>query len=173
LEEWAKDPKTLQLFAKHYQTKKPIPAELVAQMNRAGEFGKGLLVRRQMVYARVSLSAYDRSPEKVDLDKLVPQIEQEYLPYPSVEGTQMQNAFGHLDGYSAIYYTYMWSLVIAKDLFSQFDQSNLFTTETAQKYRQAVLEKGGSQPADTLVENFLNRKYDFTAYQNWLNEDAN
>lgn len=173
LEEWAKDSKTLQSFAKHHQTKQPIPAELVTQMNRAGEFGKGLQVRRQMVYARISLSAYDREPEKVDLDKLVPQIEQEYLPYPSVEGTQMQNAFGHLDGYSAIYYTYMWSLVIAKDLFSQFDKQNLFTLETAQKYRQTVLEKGGSQSADTLVENFLNRKYDFTAYQNWLNQDAN
>lgn len=173
LEEWAKDPKTLQLFAKHYQTKKPIPAELVTQMNRAGEFGKGLQVRRQMVYARISLSTYDRLPEKVDLDKLIPQIEQEYLPYPSVEGIHLQNAFGHLDGYSAIYYTYMWSLVIAKDLFSQFDRNNLFDLKIAQKYRQAVLEKGGSQPADTLVENFLARKYEFSAYQNWLNQDAN
>ena len=125
-----------------------------------------------MVYARVSLSAYDRTPQAVDLDELIPRVEKEYLPFPTVENTHMQTAFGHLDGYSAIYYTYMWSLVIAKDMFSKFDRDNLFTPGIAQKYRRAVLEKGGSQPADKLVESFLERKYDFNAYQNWLNQDA-
>jgi thimet oligopeptidase len=173
LEEWARDPKALQSFARHHETGEPIPAELVTQMNRAGEFGKGLQVRRQMVFARVSLSAYDRSPESVDLDRLVPQIEREYLPFPSVEGTHFQTAFGHLDGYSAIYYTYMWSLVIAKDMFSKFERTNLFAPEIARKYRRAVLEKGGSEPADKLVESFLDRKYDFAAYQKWLDQDAN
>lgn len=170
LEEWSRDAAALQTFATHYQTIEPIPTELVNQMNRAGEFGKGLKVRQQMVYARISLSAFDRSPEIMDFDQMVHQIEQDYLPYPTVENTHLQTAFGHLDGYSAIYYTYMWSLVIAKDLFGKFDGTNLFATEIAKKYRQTVLEKGGSQPAEKLVESFLGRKNDFTAYQNWLNQ---
>lgn len=173
LEEWAKDVSALQSFAKHYQTDEPIPTELVNQMNRAGEFGKGLQVRRQMVYARISLSAFDRPSDLVDFDHMVPQIEQDYLPFPSVEKTHLQTAFGHLDGYSAIYYTYMWSLVIAKDLFGKFDQEDLFAPEIAKKYRQTILEKGGSQPAEQLVETFLGRKNDFTAYQNWLNQNSN
>jgi thimet oligopeptidase len=59
LEEWTRDDETLQSFARHYKTNEPIPTEYVAQMNRANEFGKGLGVRTQMVYARLSLSIYD------------------------------------------------------------------------------------------------------------------
>ena len=172
LEEWTKDAATLQTFAHHYETHKPIPAALVEQMNRADSFGKGLAVRRQMVFARLSLSIYDRAPEHVNTDALVKEISQKYSPFPTIEGTHFQTAFGHLDGYSAIYYTYMWSLVLAKDMFSKFDKSNLLATDIAKLYRQSVLAPGGSLPAETLVENFLGRKSDFKAYQNWLNENA-
>jgi thimet oligopeptidase len=83
----------------------------------------------------------------------------------------MQCAFGHLDGYSAVYYTYMWSLVIAKDMFSQFDRSNLFEPNVAKRYRDMVLAPGGSVPAAKMVENFLGRPFNNKAWTNWLNED--
>lgn len=172
LEEWVRDAATLQTFAKHYETGEPIPTELVAQMNRAEEFGKGLQVRQQMAYAKLSLSIYDREPSEVETDALVKEIYEKYSPYPFVEGTHMQTSFGHLDGYSAIYYTYMWSLVIAKDLFSQFDKNDLLAPDVAKRYRQAILAPGGSKPAETLVKDFLGRESDFTAYQRWLNDDA-
>lgn len=171
LEEWAKDTTILQTFAKHYQTNEPIPTELVDQMNRANNFGKGLGVRRQMVFARTSLSIYDRNPRELNTDLLVKQISEKYSPFPTVEGTHFQTSFGHLDGYSAIYYTYMWSLVLAKDFFSRFNKDNLLEPEIARHYRQAVLEPGGSKPAEQLVENFLGRKADFASWQQWLNED--
>jgi thimet oligopeptidase len=169
LEEWTRDDETLQSFARHYKTNEPIPTEYVAQMNRANEFGKGLGVRTQMVYARLSLSIYDRPPTAVNTDQLVQKISTDYSPIPFVEGTHMQTAFGHLDGYSAIYYTYMWSLVMAKDMFGKFDKNNLLDPSVATKYRRAVLEPGGSKPAEALLEDFLGRKPSFDAYQNWLN----
>jgi thimet oligopeptidase len=173
LEEWTKDPATLQTFARHYKTNEPIPTRLVAEMNRAEEFGKGLQVRRQMEYARLSLSIYDRNPADINTDELVKSIIEKYSPFPYVDGTHMQAAFGHLNGYSAIYYTYMWSLVLAKDMFSEFDKSNLLTAkETAERYRRAILNPGSSKPAVQLVEDFLGRKSDFQAYQTWLNEDT-
>jgi thimet oligopeptidase len=172
LEEWMRDAKTLQTFARHYKTNEPIPVNLVAQMNRANEYGKGLTVRTQMVYARLSLSVYDRPPTDVDTDKLVKQIYTEYSPVPYVDGTHMQTSFGHLDSYSAIYYTYMWSLVIAKDMFSKFDKGDLLAPGVAKRYRQTVLEPGGSKPAEQLVEDFLGRKTSFAPYQEWLNTDA-
>jgi len=172
LEEWTRDAKTLQTFAKNYKTSEPIPAEYVAQMNRANEFGKGLQVGTQMVYARLSLSIYDRPPSTVDTDALVKKTYADYSPIPYVEGTHMQTAFGHLDGYSAIYYTYMWSLVMAKDMFSKFNKENLLDPTIATRYRKAVLEPGGSKPAEALLEDFLGRKPSFDAYQTWLNSDA-
>jgi thimet oligopeptidase len=92
-------------------------------------------------------------------------------PYPYVEGTHFQTAFGHLDGYSAVYYTYMWSLVIAKDLFSQFDRTNLLAPAVAQKYRVNILAPGGSKPAAMLVRDFLGRPFELTAWQRWLNSE--
>jgi len=172
LEEWAWDPATLATFAKHYQTGEPIPAVLVKQMRRANEFAKALGVRRQMVYAKLSLSIYDRDPSQVDTDKLMRALTEQYQPFPFVEDTHFQTAFGHLDGYSAVYYTYMWSLVIAKDMFSQFDKSNLLAPGAAKRYRDTVLAPGGSKPAARLVEDFLGRPFNFKAWQAWLNEGS-
>jgi Zn-dependent oligopeptidase len=170
LEEWMRDPATLATFAKHHETGEPIPAPLVKQMNRANDFGKGLVVRRQMVYADLSLSIYDRDPKEVDTTEMMKGLVTNYQPFPFVDGTHFQCAFGHLDGYSAVYYTYMWSSVIAKDMFSQFDKSDLLSPVVAKRYRDAVLAPGGSAPAAKLVENFLGRPFNFNAYQAWLNE---
>ncbi len=172
LEEWAWDPRTLATFAKHYQTNEEIPAALVKQMKRASEFGKGSQVRRQMVYAKLSLSIYDRDPKQVDTDQMVKQLVSQYQPFPYVEGTHFQTAFGHLDGYSAVYYTYMWSLVIAKDLFSKFDRSNMLAQGVARAYRDQILAPGGSRPAAELVKNFLGRPFGFAAWQAWLKEES-
>jgi thimet oligopeptidase len=172
LEEWTWDVGTLQSFAKHYQTNEPIPAGLVRQMKRASEFAKALGVRRQMVYAKLSLSIYDRKPSEVNTDAMIKALTEKYQPYPFVMDTHWQASFGHLDGYSAVYYTYMWSLVIAKDMFSQFDRANLLAPGVARRYREAVLTPGGSRPASKLVETFLNRPFNFKAWQEWLNEGS-
>ncbi len=171
LEEWTWDPATLATFARHYQTDAPIPASLVNQMRRASEFGKGLNVRQQMIYAKLSLSIYDRDPKQVDTSAMVKELTNRYRPMPYVEGTHFQTSFGHLDGYSAVYYTYMWSLVIAKDLFSQFNHNNLLDREVAAKYRDRVLVPGGAKPAADLVRDFLGRPFDFRAWEAWLNRE--
>ena len=174
-EEWTWDPATLATFAKHYQTNEPIPAALVLKMRRANEFGQALGVRQQMVFAKLSLSLHDRDPKSVDSTALIRDLTNKYLPFPFVEGTHRQTAFTHLANrnYSASYYTYMWSLVIAKDLFSKFDQTNLLAPAVAQKYREAVLAPGGSKPAADLVRDFLGRPFNAAAWEAWLNRESN
>ena len=144
---------------------------LVKRMNRANDFGKGLLVRRQMVYAGMSLQCYDRDPAGVSSDQLFSDLVKKYQPFPFVDGTHFQCSFGHLDGYSAVYYTYMWSLVIAKDMFSQFDQAHLLAPGVAERYRELVLAPGGSQPAAQLVAHFLGRPFNNVSWKEWLNND--
>ncbi|MDC0709842.1 Zn-dependent oligopeptidase [Stigmatella sp. ncwal1] len=169
LEEWARDVGALQTFAKHYQTGEPLPSETIQRMKRADDFGKGLHVRQQMFYAALSLELYRREPKGLDTTALVRELQGKYTPFPYVEGTYFHLSFGHLDGYSAIYYTYMWSLVIAKDLFTVFQDKGMLNPEPAQAYRRAVLEPGGSKDAALLVKDFLGRDYDFRAYETWLN----
>jgi thimet oligopeptidase len=172
LEEWIWDLGTLQTFARHHRTGEPLPAELLARAKAADEYGKGLWVRQQMFYAATSLEFHARDPEGLDTTRLMAELQDRYTPFKYVEGTYFHESFGHLDGYSAIYYTYMWSLVIAKDLFSVFQREGLLNAAPAQRYRRAVLEPGGSKPAAELVRDFLGRDYDFTAYQAWLDAGA-
>ncbi len=168
LEEWTWDPTVLATFARHYQTHEPIPARLVQQMRRANDFGRALDVRQQMVYARISLALYDRPPAQINADSIVAAVTRSYTPFPPLPETHFQASFGHLDQYSAIYYTYMWSQVIAKDLFSGFHQHDLLARGPARRYRQAILAPGGAEPADSLIQHFLGRPFSFTAWQEWL-----
>jgi thimet oligopeptidase len=171
LEEWVWDPEVLALFARHVETGAAIPADVVRRMKRADEYGKGLMVRQQMFYAATSLELHRRDPSGLDTTALVAELQESYTPFRHVEGTYFQESFGHLDGYSAIYYTYMWSLVIAKDLFDEFKRAGLMSPEPARRYRKAILEAGGTKPAGKLVEDFLGRPYAFDAYEKWLNAE--
>lgn len=168
-EEWPQDPAILQTFARHYQTNQPIPAELAQKARAADDFGRALSVRTQMFYAAVSLDFYNRDPQGLDQDKLVAQLQERYTPFKYVEGTHMHTAFGHLNGYSAAYYTYMWSLVIAKDMFTRFKKDGLLNPEVAARYRNSVLAASGTKPAADMVRDFLGRPYSFQAYADWLN----
>ena len=174
LEEWIWDPATLATFATHHQTGEPIPARLVLQMRRASEFGQGLDVRGQMVFARVSLLLHDRDPRRVDATALFKDIHNRYLPYSHVDGTYRELAFTHLanPGYASAYYTYMWSLVIAKDLLTGFDRSNLSAPGAARRYRDAVFAPGSSKPAASLVRDFLGRPFNASAWEEWLNRET-
>ena len=168
LEEWVRDPGVLRTFARHVETGEPIPEELVRRLDEAEEFGKGLTVRQQMFYAAVSLELHRRDPEGLDTTALVAALMDRYTPFRHVEGTFFHESFGHLDGYSALYYTYMWSLVIAKDLFSVFQAEGMLEPETARRYRRAILEPGGSRPASELVRDFLGRDTSFAPFERWL-----
>jgi thimet oligopeptidase len=170
LEEWVKDPGTLATFAHHYQTGEVLPAELIERLRRADEFGKGLWVRQQMFYAALSYGLHHLDPDGLDPIAVEQAAMERLTPFAHVDGTYMHLSFGHLEGYSAIYYTYMWSLVIAKDLFTVFERDGLDSPAAAARYRDAVLAPGGSAPAAALVEGFLGRPYAFDAYQKWLDQ---
>ncbi len=171
LEEWARDATVLRTFAVHHETGEPIPVELVERLRRASEFGKGAYVRQQMFYAMLSLGLHDRDPSGLDTTAFVRDMQRRYSMYDYVDGTYFHLSFGHLEGYSALYYTYMWSLVIAKDLFSRFDRADLLAPGIARDYRNTVLAPGGSAPAAQLVQAFLGRRFGFESYKAWLEAD--
>ena len=67
-----------------------------------------------------------------------------------------------------MYYTYMWSLVIAKDIVSAFKIHGMMNKDLSMKYRHTILEPGGSKDASDLVKDFLGRDYSFDAFKQWL-----
>ncbi|AKF84207.1 peptidase M3 [Myxococcus fulvus 124B02] len=169
LQQWAGNPEVLKEFAKHHQTEAAIPAEMVEKLRASKEFGKGLWARRQLFLSAVSLDYYSRKP---GFDTTAALVEQQTKLSPFKHehrpGTHFELAFGHLDGYSAAYYTYLWSSVIAKDLETEFQKKGYLDRETAMKYRRTVLEPGGAKPAAELVKDFLGRDYGFEAYRAYV-----
>ncbi len=165
LEEWAWDADVLREFATDADGR-PIPRELVDKMRAANELGKGLHVRTQMFYAALSYRLHQDVPD--DITETMRELQDRYDLLDYVPGTHFFASFGHLQGYGSSYYTYMWSLVIAKDLLSAFDPRDLFATEVTHRYRDQVLAPGGSRDAADLVANFLGRPYDVAAFERWL-----
>jgi len=171
LEEWMRSPQVLASFARHYKTGEPIPAELVARMNRADAFGRAGWVTQQNVFTALSYDLYKTKPEDVDIDAVTNGDQSKYSLAKPLPGTHFYAAFGHLGGYSSAYYTYLWDKVIAEDFFSQFDHNNLLAGPAPMRYRHTVLEPGGSMSANDLVRNFLGREQKMNALENWMGQE--
>jgi thimet oligopeptidase len=171
LEEFFRNEKLLQGFAKHYQTGEVLPSELIQNMKRAGAFGRADWIRTQLYYTTLSLDLHDQAPAALDPDVLARDLYLKFQPWTWLEGNRMYASFGHLTGYSSNYYTYMFDKVIALDFFGQFDPEDLLGCEAGTRYRKAVLEQGGSKPGREMVRDFLGRDEEYAAFSEWLNEE--
>jgi thimet oligopeptidase len=171
LEEWIWDYETVSVFAENAEGD-VLPKDLFDRMLAARDFGLGMGTRGQLSYAATSLGLYDRDPDEIDFDEHTANMTRTYTRFEPLEGTHFWAAFGHLNGYSAIYYTYQWSKAIATDMFTRFDESGMRNAETAQAYRSKVLAAGGSRPAEQSVVDFLGRPISFETYADRLRGDV-
>jgi thimet oligopeptidase len=169
LEEWAWAKETLDLFAVHHRTKKPLPAPLHAAMLRSRGFGRALATQRQLFLAALD-QAYHTRPLPMDTTKVLAEVNDAYTPFKYVEGTHFQASFGHLIGYDAGYYGYQWALSIAQDLFTRFKKEGMLNPKTAAEYRAAILAPGASDDEAKLVARFLGRPPSDAAYKAFLLE---
>jgi thimet oligopeptidase len=171
LEEFFRDERLLQSFARHYQTGEVLSSETIKRMKKAGSFGRADGMRTQLYYTTLSLDLHDRDPKQIDLDAEIKQLYERFQPWVWIDGNRMYASFGHLTGYSSNYYTYAFDKVIALDFFAQFDPADLLGGEAGTRYRKTVLEQGGSKPGREMVRDFLGRDEEFAAFTRWLNEE--
>lgn len=169
LEEWVYDYDTLKDFAVNAKGE-TIPRALVEKMNKARYFDLGMQDMRQLGLSNISLRLH-QGPAPADLGQRTRELDAAYDLNPYPEWVQMQDSFGHLSGYSAYYYTYRWSKVIADDMFTRFAANGLRDKATAQRYRTMVLAPGGSKPAAELVRDFLGRPISLDAYKAEMAKD--
>ncbi|MCV6623003.1 MAG: Zn-dependent oligopeptidase [Cellvibrionaceae bacterium] len=163
LEEWLWHYPTLSRFATNKKGE-VLPKVLFDSMKAARNFNLGMNTRQQLHYAAFSLEVYNQNPEGLDVDRLSDALQSEYTLFPANENQYLYTSFTHLNGYSAAYYSYLWSLAISTDILSEFKDSGMMNKETARRYRRDILSKGGSKPADALLEDFLGRQFSFDAY---------
>ncbi|MDQ3393747.1 MAG: Zn-dependent oligopeptidase [Bacteroidota bacterium] len=159
-ENWAWNYDALKLFSKHYKTGEVLPKEMFNKMLAARNVGTGLAASQQIFYGMLDMTLHDRYDPTGDVPTtaIVKELQNKVTLYPYLEGTNMQAAFGHLDGYGAGYYGYLWSKVYAEDMFSVFEKNGVMDQKTGKKYRDEVLARGGTDDELQLVKNFLERE---------------
>lgn len=169
LENWIYDYDTLKRFAVDADGK-PIPKELVDQMNRARYFNTGMTDLRLLGLSNASLRYY-LGPAPADLGAAFRAYHRQIDLIAFPEETQFQASLSHLGGYGPAVYTYNWSQVIADDLFTLFEKNGLRDRATAERYRRLVLAPGGSKPAAELIADFLGRPVSMEAYRARIAKD--
>ena len=161
MENWAYEKEYLDLWAKHYQTGEPMPAELIEKIVAAKNYLAAYYNVRQLSFGMLDM-AWHTITEPYTGDVLA--FEQKAIAptqvLPVVDGTAMQTAFTHIfsGGYASGYYGYKWAEVLAADAYSYFSQEGIFSEKVAGKFRHEVLEKGGHEHPMTLYKNFRGHK---------------
>ena len=137
-----------------------------AIMLAAKNVNSGTKALQQIFYGVLDFtlhSEFDPDGEKTTTD-IVASLQNEITFYPYQDGTHMEAAFGHLNGYGAAYYGYNWSKVYAQDMFSVFEEKGIMNKDEGMRYRKIILEKGGTEDPLSLVKEFLGREPNSDAF---------
>lgn len=161
MENWALEPEVLKIYARHYRTNEPIPDELIKRIKDAEKFNQGFATVEYLAASFLDMDWHTISEdqpvdpvafENAALAKIgmMPEIIVRYRsPY-------FQHIFS--GGYSAGYYSYIWSEVLDSDAFQAFKQKGLFDQATARSFRRNILEKGGTEDAMEMYKRFRGRE---------------
>jgi len=158
LENWAYDPAVLRRISGHYKNPaEKLPEALIKKLIAAKNMDSGLVYLRQIFFSLLDMR-YHTTRGKVDTTKVYDKLMRKISLIPLSPDCHPQANFGHLmGGYEAGYYSYLWSEVIAQDLFGAFEASGVMNPETGKKYRELILAPGRSYDEAAQVEKFLGR----------------
>lgn len=156
-EQWMWDKEIIKRVSSHYKTGQKLPDEIIDTMIALKNFDSGDYVMGQVSLSQVSLD-YFKPGEVKDTQAIWRSINKRLRPYIVAPADDYSTcSFGHLTGYGARYYSYLWSQVYAADLFSYIKHHGLLNPEIGKRYRESILSKGGSQPPEKLLHAFLGR----------------
>ncbi len=162
LENWCYEKEVLDLFANHYETGEPIPMKLVQKIKDAANFLEGMQTLRQLSFGLLDMAWHaGESPEAIkDVKAFETEVFANTQLYPDVAENCMSTAFSHIfqGGYSSGYYSYKWAEVLDADAFEHFKETGIFNKETAAKFVENVLSKGGTEKPMVLYKRFRGKE---------------
>lgn len=157
MENWAAEPEVLRMYAKHYKTGQTIPDALITKLMEAATFDQGFATVEYLAASYLDLDYHNRNePLTGDVDAFeTAAMKRIGLPssiIPRYRSTYYNHIFN--GGYSAGYYSYIWSGVLDTDAFEAFRSKSLFDPQTAKSFRSNILERGGTRDAMEMYRNF-------------------
>lgn len=161
LENWCYEKEALELFATHYKTGEPIPMEYITKIKESATFQEGMATLRQLSFGILDMSWHAIDPTGITNVK-----EQELKAFhetdlfPDVPETCMSTSFSHIfqGGYASGYYSYKWAEVLDADAFAYFKENGIFNKEVANKFKDHILAKGGTENPMELYKRFRGRE---------------
>lgn len=167
LENWAWQPQVLKKISAHYKTGETLPDGLISSLVKSKNVGVAVAFLRQNFLGQYDLALHTAA-KRVDSTNLYAQMMHNISGIPMTKGTYPQASFGHImsltDPYDVGYYVYAWSLVIAQDIFSRFEDEGLFNAELGAKLRKYIYTPGTVYDENEMVEKFLGRPYNDKAF---------
>ena len=156
MEHWCWKPEILARFARHYETGEAIPTEMIDDLARARDLNVAIKTLRQVSFGVFDMAIHGPGPVR-SLDDAAREAN-DVTPFPMQEDTFFPASFGHMYGYDAGYYGYLWAEVFGDDMFSVFEAEGLTNPDVGGRYRREVLEPNGSRDAEQLLRAFLGRE---------------
>ena len=155
-EHWSMEPEVLKMYAKHYQTGEAIPDSLIAKILNQSTFNQGFMTTELLAAALLDMNMHNvTDAENFDVINFEADAMNQLGLISQIPPRYRATYFNHIiGGYAAGYYSYLWANVLDNDAFEAFKENGIFDQETARKFRQNVLERGGSDDAMTLYRNF-------------------
>lgn len=156
-ENWCYEPEALELFAQHYKTGETIPMEYVNKIKESASFLEGMATLRQLSFGLLDMGWHGQDPTNItsvkDFETL--QFKSTQL-YPDTPENCMSTSFSHIfqGGYSSGYYSYKWAEVLDADAFELFQEKGIFDKETATKFKEHILSRGGTEHPMVLYKRF-------------------
>lgn len=162
MENWASDPEVLKMYAKHYETGKSIPQELIDKIVKAGQFNQGFETVEYLAASLLDLDWHTLTDaSEIDAIQFENEVLKRYGLIPEIESRYKSTNFQHIfvdDGYAAGYYGYIWAAVLDADAFAAFkEKNNVFDKSTAKAFRN-LLQKAGSEDPMVLYKKFRGRE---------------
>lgn len=164
LENWMEEAEILKMISSHYKTGKPLSDDLIEKRLALLRSETGMFVSRQLSLGMICLDMFDGAPHK-DTSACIKKYSVMMSPYKEYsDDAHMQCSFGHLMGYGASYYGYMWALVRGTDVFAQIKKEGLLNPAAGKRYVNCIIGRGGSIDGNTMVKDYLGREATYDAF---------
>jgi oligopeptidase A len=152
--------RVLQRLSAHADTGEPLPRDLFDRLLAARHFNSGLSLMRQMEYALFDLRIHMETDAAARLQTVADEVHARFGLLPVAPFNRFQHSFSHIfDGaYAAGFYSYSWAEVLSADAWSAFEDTDIFDEQTARRYRESIIEVGGSRPAIDSFKAFRGRE---------------